>query len=514
MRPRLALIPLLGLAASPALAQLGLDHTPPSVAITSPANGATVSGTISITANASDNIAVAGVQFKYNGSNNIGGEDNMPPYAVSADTTTVPNGTYTLTAVARDLDGNQATSAPVVITVANNAPPPPPPPPSGNRIEENDPSVSYSAGWSQSNPGWFAWSGGSAVESSVPNAQADFTFTGTSVTWIGYRSGRSGIARVFLDGVFVKDVDLFGRMDEAHIPVFTARNLADTTHTLSIQVTGTQNPEAVSNIVLIDAFDVPAPVVSHLQDSDSDVAYSAGWGPADGSIAWSGGTASASSTAGAQATFTFNGTSVSVSGAKTPNTGTANIYVDGALSAQVDTYSAVNRIQGVIYTSQPLADGQHTVTVEVTGQKNASSGAATIVVDAFDVTHPGTRFEETDSAVTYTGSWIQGNLNRTWSLGTAAESGTAGAQATFSFNGTQVSWIGCRKMTTGIANVYVDGAFVAQLDTYRSTEGLQDTVYTASGLAPGNHTITIEATGQKNPASQGTWVVVDAFDVR
>ena len=44
------------------------DTTPPQVSITSPAAG-TVSGPISVTANASDNLAVAGVQFKRGGQN-------------------------------------------------------------------------------------------------------------------------------------------------------------------------------------------------------------------------------------------------------------------------------------------------------------------------------------------------------------------------------------------------------------------------------------------------------------
>jgi galactose oxidase-like protein/Big-like domain-containing protein/glyoxal oxidase-like protein/Kelch motif protein len=113
-------------ASPPAAAQICIpplcspDNTPPAVAITSPAQGATVSGTITITANASDNRGVAGVQFKANGGN-IGGEDTAAPYAVNADTTTVPDGSYTLTAVARDAAGNQTASAPVTITVANQS---------------------------------------------------------------------------------------------------------------------------------------------------------------------------------------------------------------------------------------------------------------------------------------------------------------------------------------------------------------------------------------------------------
>jgi len=99
------------------------DTTPPTVGITSPAAGATVSGTFTVTASASDNVGVAGVQFKYNGVN-LGAEDTTAPYSVSTNSATVPNGSYTLTAVARDAAGNLTTSAPVAITVSNNTTPP------------------------------------------------------------------------------------------------------------------------------------------------------------------------------------------------------------------------------------------------------------------------------------------------------------------------------------------------------------------------------------------------------
>ena len=93
-----------------------VDEQGPTVTVTSPGNGATVSGTIALTATASDNVGVAGVQFQVDGAN-VGTEDTMAPYAASWDTQGVANGTHSLTAVARDAAGNTATSAPVSITV-------------------------------------------------------------------------------------------------------------------------------------------------------------------------------------------------------------------------------------------------------------------------------------------------------------------------------------------------------------------------------------------------------------
>ena len=100
-----------------------VDNSAPSVAISAPAGGATVSGTVTVSATASDNIGVVGVQFRLDGAA-LGAEDTTSPYSVPWDTTAAGNGTHTLTAVARDAAGNTTTSSGVTVTVSNVAPPP------------------------------------------------------------------------------------------------------------------------------------------------------------------------------------------------------------------------------------------------------------------------------------------------------------------------------------------------------------------------------------------------------
>ena len=490
------------------------DTTPPAVSITSPASGATVSGTISVTATASDNRGVSGVQFQLDAANS-GSEDTAAPYSIAWDTTTAPNGTHTLTAIARDAAGNQTTSEPVTVTVSNAAPPPPPPG-AAKRFEETDASVSLSLGWVQSNPNdWPAWSGGSAVSSVAPGARATLTFTGTSVTWIGYRSLDSGIARVIVDGAVVSEVDLFARRNESNARIHTVKGLASGSHTLTIEVTGLKNPESQGIVVVVDAFDVPAPVVSRLQNTDPDVSYSGGWSGADISKPWSAGSATISNVSGAQATLAFRGTAVSWIGARGPDSGIARIFIDGSLVGEVDTYFHTLKVQDTLFKAAGLADANHTLTIEVTGRKNAASTGTVILVDAFDVTMPGTRFQEEDAAVAYSGPWTHGNLNQPWSEGTVAASDVPGARVTFTFTGTAVSWIGCRKNTTGIARVFLDGVFIGEIDTFapQPIEGYQNTILRRTGLANGTHTLTIEATGRKNPGAVSAYVVIDAFDV-
>jgi hypothetical protein len=94
------------------------DVTPPAVAISSPVAGARLAGIVGVTATATDNVAVAGVQFKLNGVS-IGAEVTAFPYTLNVDSTAVSDGTYTLSAVARDTAGNTASSAGIAVTVAN-----------------------------------------------------------------------------------------------------------------------------------------------------------------------------------------------------------------------------------------------------------------------------------------------------------------------------------------------------------------------------------------------------------
>jgi hypothetical protein len=99
------------------------DTTAPTVAITAPANGSTVSGTVSLTAAASDDTGVAGVQFRLDG-DALGAEDVSAAFGIAWNTTTAAEGTHVLTAVARDAAGNSRTSDAVTVDVENAVPAP------------------------------------------------------------------------------------------------------------------------------------------------------------------------------------------------------------------------------------------------------------------------------------------------------------------------------------------------------------------------------------------------------
>jgi hypothetical protein len=92
------------------------DVYPPVAQITAPAPDAVVTGVVTISANASDNVGVTKVQFLANGS--VIGEDSTAPYAITRDTTNLPSGSkYTVSARAVDAAGHVSIDSSVNVTV-------------------------------------------------------------------------------------------------------------------------------------------------------------------------------------------------------------------------------------------------------------------------------------------------------------------------------------------------------------------------------------------------------------
>ncbi|MBJ6749842.1 Ig-like domain-containing protein [Geomonas anaerohicana] len=91
------------------------DVTAPTVALSAPANGATMTGTTTVTADAADDVGVARVDFYLNGVKQ--GSDTTAPYSYSWDPSTLARGSYTWAAKAYDAAGNERDSAAVTVTV-------------------------------------------------------------------------------------------------------------------------------------------------------------------------------------------------------------------------------------------------------------------------------------------------------------------------------------------------------------------------------------------------------------
>ena len=92
--------------------------SPPAVTITSPTNGQTVSGTVTIQINASDDNGVSKVEIYID--NVLTATLTTPPYTYQWNTTTAANGTHTLRATAYDT-ADQSADHQVTVTVNNSS---------------------------------------------------------------------------------------------------------------------------------------------------------------------------------------------------------------------------------------------------------------------------------------------------------------------------------------------------------------------------------------------------------
>jgi hypothetical protein len=94
------------------------DRTAPVVSLASPAAGTTLGGTVTVSANATDNVGVANVEFYYG--QTLIAADWSAPYSVKWQTSTLADGLYTLTAVATDIGGNVKASTARTVTLENH----------------------------------------------------------------------------------------------------------------------------------------------------------------------------------------------------------------------------------------------------------------------------------------------------------------------------------------------------------------------------------------------------------
>ena len=216
-----------GLTAESAGVNVTVDNTPPTVSITSPADGTTVSGITEVTADASDGTGeVAHVEFLVNG-NSIGTDtDSSDGWSVSWDTTTVENGSHSLTAVATDAAGNAATSSSVVVTVENES------------ITMHIGDLDGSSRWS-----WGTWLWLAEVTIEVHNTNhgpvSDATVSGT------WSNGYSGSAQCTTDGNGRCTISTGSIWRSSTSATFTVDNVAHAT--LGYQPASNHDPDADSD---------------------------------------------------------------------------------------------------------------------------------------------------------------------------------------------------------------------------------------------------------------------------
>ena len=122
------------------------------------------------------------------------------------------------------------------------------------RMEQDNSAIVYLGNWhTNGNP---ANSGGSAVLAVDPGAEATVTFVGRDSKRIGVRDEWSGIAKVYVDGVFQQNLDSYLTPGLGQQVIYQTGGLVPGTHTFTIETTGTANQTSRGSWIWVDAFDI------------------------------------------------------------------------------------------------------------------------------------------------------------------------------------------------------------------------------------------------------------------
>jgi endoglucanase len=262
----------------------------------------------------------------------------------------------------------------------------------------------------------------------------------------------------------------------------------------------------------------PKTVLVQVDDTDKRIVYAAGataWGSEIGM-----GTAEYGAYGGSahwgdsgNASFAFNGTAISWIGRKSPHSylgnGSANIYIDNVLQETVSLHSEEDEVQAVVYSKTGLAPGHHTLKIEPVGDANInidalqySSAEAEITVDDQIAVASA---DSSYAGIVYDGSWKVTASEHTAAAvgGSFHESTAAGAEASFTFEGTAVKLLGVEANWLGEAIVYVDGEEEGTMISSGADTGwayrYHTVLFEKKGLAQGTHTLRIVASSSTNP---------------
>jgi hypothetical protein len=121
-------------------------------------------------------------------------------------------------------------------------------------------------------------------------------------------------------------------------------------------------------------------------------------------------------------------------------------------------------------------------------------------------------YDDYDPAILFRGDWQKQSALHGPDRDTSTHAETPGAEISIAFEGSELHYIHGMGPDYGIASVTLDGQAKEPVDLYYKDLDWQHR--TSFKLQPGRHLAVIRITGEKNPASAGTRVDLDSFEVR
>lgn len=295
-------------------------------------------------------------------------------------------------------------------------------------------------------------------------------------------------------------------------PVTTVPAIVSSSTTTEAPTTTTEAPTTTTEAPTTTL--PPLPAVTRFEDDNPGVEFTGNWATSTDD-AYSDRSFQHANGSGATATITFYGSSLAWIAKQGPSYGIAEVTLDGADPITVDLYSAEILYQHIAWETGPLTEGPHTVKIAWTGDRNEAASGANISVDAFEIAGElvdVTRIEQTNNRLDFSGAWNRASAGEA-SGGNFQYADAAEAKVTIEFTGRALSIIAKKGPNYGEAIITLAGTRTFTMDFYSAEEEWKATVWSSGLLPDGDHTVTIQWSGTKNPLSTGTNISLDALDL-
>jgi hypothetical protein len=394
------------------------------------------------------------------------------PNFIDASTEYGMNYYYKITAV-DTADNESESSLPIGVYVTDPA----------TSWTEDSSSLIYNTGkWhSAINPGF---TDNSLIFSGQSGATAEFTFYGSGIRWIALTSPYYGLADVYIDGEFVKEVNLYSINTLYKQLVFEELKLEKGNHTFKLINKGIPGDLLGKGThINIDAFDI-------FEDKDP---------------------IKPETPTSLKGKSSSNKVVLSWNSNKDIDLMGYNIY----RSLDNETFVKMNSL---LLSSPNFMDDSTEYGMnyyyKITAVDTADNESESSLSIGVYVTDPATSWTEDSSSLIYTtGKWHSAT-NPGFTDNSLIFSGQSGVTAEFTFYGSGIRWIALTSPYYGLADVYIDGEFVTEVNLYSINTLYKQIVFEELKLEKGIHTIKLINKGiHGDLLGKGTHINIDAFDV-
>ena len=202
----------------------------------------------------------------------------------------------------------------------------------------------------------------------VNDASASYTFTGTGIAVISEKYLDEGNMEVYLDGVDEGAYSAYAATREAQQVIYSVSGLTPGTHTLEIV-------KDSGDYMLLDGLDVTRTI----NDTDAAIDYIGSWEYYSGrGFGDYDNDAHATPADGDSVTVTFYGSAITFYTETYSDEGDIGVSLDGLSQGTVDAYAATRSAQQVLYSVSGLTPGLHTLTL-------TKDSGIYMLIDRFDV---------------------------------------------------------------------------------------------------------------------------------